>query len=82
MTTVCAKCGNLFVVNKNDPWWRWLCIKAPIQQQFNPVTGLTVADPPYRLCKLLNYGDCEMFEVGPNSLKSREDLVSETERTT
>lgn len=68
MSTVCTKCKNLFVVNKSDQWYRWLCMAKKREQEFNPVTGDTVADPPYELCRYINYGGCIHYEAGVNSL--------------
>lgn len=74
MPTVCATCAHLHITNKNDPWWRWLCMRSEMPIVFNPVTGLTVADPPRKFCAKLNFGDCPEWESGPNSLQSREDI--------
>jgi hypothetical protein len=68
VTTVCAKCQHLYIVNKNDAWYRWLCMKAPLPKLFNYVTGETVADPPYSFCRRINEGDCQDFEEGVNAL--------------
>ena len=66
--TICAQCEGLYIVNKSDGYWRWLCTKVKRAAWFNPVTGLTVADPPYSFCKDLNDGNCEMFKAGINAL--------------
>ena len=70
---ICANCANLYIVNKSDPWWRWLCQAKPRREWTNYVTGLHAADPPYSACKDINHsGACPMFVAGPNSLKPRE----------
>lgn len=69
--TVCATCYHMWMVNKTDPWWRWVCRKFPREQVFNPVTGLTVADPPCLECKIINRGECKYWEAGPNDLQPR-----------
>jgi len=66
--TVCVGCKNLYVVNPKDGYWRWLCMEVKRAAWFNPVTGQTIADPPYSFCKDLNDGKCSMFEPGINSL--------------
>ena len=66
--SICVACRNVQVTNRNDPWYRWLCIKAPRAARFNPVTGDTVADPPWYYCKDENFGDCKLFEPGPNQI--------------
>lgn len=68
MTTICSTCGNLYLVNRSDAWYRWLCLAAPRQKWENPVTGLTVADPPYSFCKHLNDGECANWKPGVNHL--------------
>jgi hypothetical protein len=60
MPTVCADCRHVYQLNSRDGWWRWMCIKAPLPQAPNHVTG-GVLDP-YRLCRYINDGSCEMFE--------------------
>lgn len=66
--TICAECRHVFIVNKSDAWYRWLCLASPKSKWFNPVNGVIAADPPYQFCKMLNNGNCEMFEPGPNQL--------------
>lgn len=68
---ICRQCRHLFVVNKGDSWWRWLCMKAPMPARWNPVLGETIADPPYALCRYTNSGDCEHFEAGFNQLNPK-----------
>ena len=66
---VCKACGHLYVVNKSDAYWRWLCMASPMPKWLNFVTGEFIADPPYALCKTKNYyGDCPDYEPGINSL--------------
>lgn len=70
---VCALCRHLYIVSKGDAWWRWLCSQAPREQEYNPVTGDTVADPPYARCREVNReGNCPMFDAGPNVLHPKE----------
>ena len=57
--TICRDCEHLYVVNKNDRWYRWLCIRSPVTE-INFVSG--TIDPPYKLCRFVNYGECAMFE--------------------
>lgn len=68
---ICAKCQHLYIVNKNDLWYRWLCMQMPREAEYNPVLGVTVADPPYYRCKDINTGNCHLYEHGPNSLEPR-----------
>lgn len=70
--TICAECKHLYVVNKGDPWWRWLCMRQPEPAKFNPVTGLIVADPPWKACRYVNDGNCPGFDAGPNALHPKE----------
>lgn len=72
MPSVCAKCVFLHATAKSDRWWAWLCTRHPLPQFFNPVTGETVADPPYQRCKKINDGECLDFEAGPNILFPKE----------
>lgn len=65
--TICATCKNLYVVGKTDHWFRWLCYAKKREAEFNPVTGETVADPPYDYCRHINFGMCVHYEKGPNS---------------
>ena len=60
MPTICRDCEHLYVVNKNDRWYRWLCIRSPVTE-INFVSG--TIDPPYKLCRFVNYGECAMFEA-------------------
>lgn len=81
MTTLCKDCAHVYVVGKNDPSWKWLCMKKPREQEFNYQTGETVADPAWERCRHINYGNCIHFDAGPNSLKPRtvlEHLEGET----
>lgn len=69
----CADCKHLFIVNKNDRYFRWLCMHIPLKPWFNEVTGETVADPPYMTCKDRRFGPmkghmCPDWEEGINSL--------------
>jgi len=66
--TICRQCAHLYVVNKTDAYWRWLCKAAPLPKWFNFLTGEAVADPPYSLCKSKNFGDCVDYRPGVNSL--------------
>ena len=69
MPAVCAKCVHLHGSAAKLDWWRWMCVKAPIAQKFNPVTGDTVADPPFMWCRYRNTeADCLDFSEGPNIL--------------
>lgn len=69
---VCVKCRHLYIVNKSDSWWRFLCMQHPRRRQYNPVLGAEVADPPYRWCKDVNaYGKCQLYEEGPNDYQPR-----------
>lgn len=70
--TICAQCKHLYTVAKSDPWWRWLCMEAPLPAWTNHVTGQTVADPPYQRCSKINFGDCPMYEEGFNSQSPKE----------
>lgn len=65
---VCALCSSLHDYAKKEHWWQWMCTKHPLPQQYNPVTGQTVADPPFMRCKSVNDGNCTDFEEGPNCL--------------
>jgi hypothetical protein len=59
--TICAKCNN--VVNRDASWRYWQCATAPRRATFNPVTGQTVADPPYGACRDINIGgNCGAFK--------------------
>jgi hypothetical protein len=69
----CVTCKHLFVVNKNDRWYAWLCMKLPLLAWENEVTGEKVADPPYMRCKDRRMGpmkgrECPDWETGINSL--------------
>lgn len=46
-----------------------MCLMARLPQSPNYVTG-GVTDP-YRLCRFVNDGDCEMYEEGPNEFNPR-----------
>lgn len=69
----CSSCEHLFVVNKGDRWYRWLCRAMPRPAWHNDVTGEVVADPPYLLCSNRRHGplkgrDCPDWEEGINAL--------------
>ena len=75
--SACVSCFHLYRVDKNDGYWRWLCKEAPLPDWYNPVTGETVADPPYRTCQsvrreLGNDNECPRFLAGPNQIHPRE----------
>lgn len=71
--TICATCIKLYIVNAKDHWTRWLCMAAP-NRQINIVTG--TIDPPYRLCRFVNNGNCPMYVEGVNQLHPK--TVEET----
>lgn len=67
----CAACRHLHVPDRGAPWYRWLCLTAPAEPGYNPVTGRIQADPPWRRCAAVNHdGSCAMFEAGVNVLNS------------
>ena len=62
-----------------QPWYRWLCLQQPREPQYNPVTGQTVADPPYYRCRDVNHsGDCPLFKEGPTDIMKRRKAPEET----
>ena len=77
--TICAKCVNLVIGVKGEHWWKWQCFASPRKARFNPVTGQTVADPPYHFCREMNpIGDCVMYSEGHNTLNPK--LMPEQEK--
>lgn len=62
MPTICARCEHLYIVNKNDPSYRWLCMAKKREPEMNYQTGLVQADPPYLYCRHINYGACIHFD--------------------
>jgi len=69
MPSICATCSNLHATAKSDPWYRWLCTKAPIAPYMNFVVGKEMADPPYAFCRTINHGGvCDEYEEGDNCL--------------
>lgn len=66
MPTVCSKCKYVYRLHAKDGWWRWMCLQAKLQPGPNYVTG-GVTDP-YRLCRYVNDGDCEMYEEEKHQL--------------
>lgn len=74
---ICAEC--LMVSNIGERWWKWHCLAHPRPQTLNTVTGLHVADPPYRYCKDQNQGgNCPDYEPNPQGslLKRRKPDAS------
>lgn len=61
--TLCIECHWCPDDYKREPWWRWLCHHpdAALPAWLNPVTGQTVADPPFKRCKEINLGNCPLF---------------------
>lgn len=65
--THCATCRWLHDHAKGQHWARWLCLLVE-NHEVNPVTGEL---EPYKLCRFINYGACEMWEAGRNCLSER-----------
>jgi hypothetical protein len=53
MPTYCHSCMSCYRVNKSDPWWRWLCSKAPAPGYPVPRPNWVAggALEPYRFCR-------------------------------
>lgn len=66
--TICRFCKHLYVVNKTDRPYRYLCMAAKMEPWFNYVIGESIADPPYQFCAKKNFGDCVDYAPGVNSL--------------
>jgi hypothetical protein len=65
----CAGCRHLYLPERAAPWYRWLCMRAPAEPEYNPVTGKFQAEPPWHRCAAVNRrGLCDRFEAGPNDL--------------
>ena len=63
MPTYCTTCANLYIVNKSDPPWRWLCHKHKRAPGYSFVAGEAfLANPPYLFCKDVNAGMCPLYE--------------------
>lgn len=76
-TNTCISCRYVYRVNKDDRWFSWLCKKAPVPQEYNPVIGEVIADPPWLKCinvrrRQGTENDCLMHEPGPNVFSPRE----------
>lgn len=69
MSAICAKCVSLHGDAKRDSWYRWMCVRVPLETVLNPVTGSMTE--PYQLCRKINDGSCEMYEEGPNCLQPK-----------
>lgn len=69
MITICALCEGLHATAKGTHWAYWLCAYAPIEAQLNPVTGEMTE--PFKRCRYINDGACELFRAGPNILHPR-----------
>lgn len=63
--TLCKDCKWLVITNSKDHWVKWLCGAAK-NYTISYMTGQL--DPPLRFCRFVNFGDCEMYEVGVNPL--------------
>jgi len=73
--TVCAQCRWLTDEARRLDWWRWTCHHpdAALPEWTNHVTGQTVADPPFQLCRKINtQGNCPLYEASPSSVNPRE----------
>lgn len=77
--TYCKDCAHAFMERKNDPPWRWMCIKHKRLEGFGFVTDTTWDDmPPYLYCKDVNGGACPLFEqAAPGQIRL---LETEPER--
>jgi hypothetical protein len=71
--TLCCNCRKVQMGSIKDHWVKWMCTGAK-NFQINYMTGQL--DPPYRLCRFINYGDCAMYEEGVNQL-SPDKLISD-----
>ena len=70
---VCVRCEQLYLANKSDPWWRFLCIASPRRATYNAVVGHELADPPYHKCRDINpLGFCKLYREGVNDYQPRE----------
>jgi hypothetical protein len=73
MPTTCATCRFVKIYpGDKERWWAWACQCAPLPEWTNPVSGLTVADPPFQLCKKINFGDCQGWQEGPTPIHPKE----------
>ena len=70
--TYCCDCRHVYVVHKTDPWYRWLCMKAPRPREINYVAGPGIVNEPYYRCETRNFGECPDFEAGPNEFHHKE----------
>ena len=69
--TYCIACAHVYKEGKNDPPWRWMCVKHPRGDGFGYVTpGTWDNAPPYLFCKDVNSGCCPLYEAAaPGQMK-------------
>lgn len=78
MTTLCSNCRHVYLANKSDQPWYWMCIKHKRADGYGFVTQDTwVSKPPYLFCRDVNGGACPLFE---QLEKANEDQRSVSEQ--
>lgn len=60
--TLCQDCDNRTMASKNDPPWRWQCIRHKRLPAYGFVTSEPWQDfPPYLYCRDVNGGLCPLY---------------------
>lgn len=60
--TLCQSCDNRTASSKNDPPYRWMCIKHKRLPVYGFVTDEPWQDfPPYLFCRDVNGGACPLY---------------------
>jgi hypothetical protein len=72
--TLCRDCKHHLTRDQNSPraniWYNHFCGASPNELVIDPVTGLEEYEhgEPYRHCRSINDGNCQLFEPGPRDV--------------